>query len=165
MTKDLVILLLLASVSLKAGAVLPSDFYQTEAGKVFSALLKNDRKNFDSGNKTVFKWSKDINENTLMSNALSGRKSVEIYAIYSVINNHPDTFSFENFRQKKTSKMDMLKNFSNKFAEDVSAICGRYFKDSKAFSMPSISSTECDARVSNLQQRVEAASEIKSAQR
>lgn len=40
MTKDLVILLLLASVSLKAGAVLPSDFYQTEAGKVFSALLK-----------------------------------------------------------------------------------------------------------------------------
>ena len=49
MTKDLVILLLLASVSLKAGAVLPSDFYQTEAGKVFSALLKNEIKLFLNG--------------------------------------------------------------------------------------------------------------------
>lgn len=165
MKKDLVILLLLASVSLKASAVLPSDFYQTEAGKIFSALLKSDRKNFDSGNKTIFKWTKDIDENTLMSNALSGRKSVEIYSIYSVINNHPDTFSFESFKRKKTSKMDMLKNFSNKFAEDVSVICDRYFKDSKAFSMPSISSTECDARVSNLQHKVEEASKMKNAQR
>lgn len=164
MKRGFVICLLLASVSLDASAVLPVDFYQTEAGKIFSALLSRDKKQFDNGGRTIFRWSKDIDENMLMSKAMSGNKSVEIYSIYSVINNHPETFSFERFRQHKSDKSEVLKKFSNDLAGDASTICERYARDSQSFSMPSIPSTECNLRVSQFYQKISQASKIKNAQ-
>ncbi|TBL74414.1 hypothetical protein EYY94_13145 [Obesumbacterium proteus] len=164
MKKDFVMFLLLASISLNASAVLPVDFYQTEAGKIFSALLSRDKKQFDNGGKAIFRWSKDMDENMLMSKALSGKRSVEIYSIYSVINNHPETFSFDNFSQHKSKKSEVLKNFSNYLAGDASTLCEQYAKDSQSFSMPSISSDECNLRVSHFYQKIAQASKVNNAQ-
>lgn len=164
MKRDFIIFLLLASASLNVGAVLPANFYQTEAGKIFSALLNSDKKQFDNGGKAIFRWSKGMDENMLMSKALSGKRSVEIYSIYSVINNHPETFSFDNFSQHKSNKSEVLKKFSNDLASDVSTICERYAKDSQSFSMPSISSDECNLRVSHFYQKIAQASKVNNAQ-